>query len=84
MNDPSRFRDQVRQFITSNFYVADVASLADDASLLDRGIIDSTGVLELIEFIESTFGIKVEDAEMIPENLDSVARITTFIDRKKG
>ena len=53
MNDPSRFRDQVRQFITSNFYVADVASLSDDASLLDRGIIDSTGVLELIEFIES-------------------------------
>jgi acyl carrier protein len=84
MNDPSRFRDQVWQFITSNFYVADVAALSDDASLLDRGIIDSTGVLELIEFIESTFGIKVDDAEMIPENLDSVVRITTFIDRKKG
>jgi acyl carrier protein len=84
MNDPSRFRDQVWQFVTSNFYVADVASLSDEASLLDRGIIDSTGVLELIEFLETTFGIKVDDAEMIPENLDSIARITTFIDRKKG
>jgi acyl carrier protein len=84
MSDPSRFRDQVLQFITKNFYVADVASLSDDASLLDRGIIDSTAVLELIEFIETTFDIKVDDAEMIPENLDSIERITTFIDRKKG
>jgi acyl carrier protein len=84
MNDLSSFRDQVRQFITNNFYVADVAALSDDASLLDRGIIDSTGVLELIEFLETTFTIKVADAEMIPENLDSIGRITAFIDRKKG
>ncbi len=84
MSDPSRFRDQVVQFITQNFYVADVASLSDDASLLDRGIIDSTAVLELIEFIETTFDITVDDAEMSPENLDSIERITTFIYRKKG
>lgn len=84
MNDSSPLRDQVWQFVTKNFYIADVASLSDDASLLDQGIIDSTGVLELIEFIETTFDIKVEDAEMIPENLDSIGRITAFVASKKG
>ena len=64
-------KEQVRAFVTSNFYVADPASLEDNVSLLDRGIIDSTGVLEVIFFIEETFGIKVEDAEMLPDNLDS-------------
>jgi acyl carrier protein len=84
MNDPASLREQVRQFVTSNFYVADVAALSDEASLLDRGIIDSTGVLELVEFVETNFDIKVDDAEMIPDNLDSIARIAAFIDRKKG
>ena len=77
-------KEQVRAFLTSNFYVADPAALEDEASLLDRGIIDSTGVLEVIFFIEDTFGIKVEDNEMLPDNLDSIARITSFVTRKKG
>lgn len=76
-------KEQVRAFITSNFYVADPSSLEDNASLLDRGIIDSTGVLEVIYFIEETFGIKVEDSEMLPDNLDSIEKITNFIVRKK-
>lgn len=84
MSDSSPLRDQIRKFITTNFFVADAASLSDDASLLDQGIIDSTGVLELIEFVESTFEVKVEDTEMIPDNLDSIGRITAFITRKKG
>lgn len=84
MNDSSRLRDQIWQFVTKNFYVADAASLSDSASLLDHGIIDSTGVLELIEFVETTFGIKVEDDEMVPENLDSINRVTAFVARKKG
>ncbi len=75
-------RQQTRDFITTNFYVADPGSLADDASLLDQGIIDSTGVLEVIGFIEDTFGIKVEDDEMLPENLDSIERIAGFVARK--
>lgn len=75
-------KDQVRSFVTSNFYVADPTSLEDDASLLDRGIIDSTGVLEVIFFIEETFGITVEDSEMLPDNLDSIERIAKFIARK--
>ena len=77
-------KEQVRTFVTSNFYVADPAALMDDASLLDRGIIDSTGVLEVIFFIEENFGFKVEDNEMLPENLDSIERIAKFVSSKKG
>ncbi len=75
-------REQVRTFVTSNFYVANPAALGDGASLLDHGIIDSTGVLEVILFIEETFGIEVKDSEMLPDNLDSIERIANFIGRK--
>ena len=74
---------QIRDFVTSNFYVADPKSLEDRTSLLDQGIIDSTGVLEVIMFIESTFGVTVEDSEMLPENLDSIQRISDFVARKQ-
>lgn len=77
-------KEQIRAFVMSNFYVAKNTSLEDGVSLLDRGIIDSTGVLEVIFFIEETFGIKVEDSEMLPDNLDSIERIANFIERKKG
>ena len=77
-------KEQIRTFVTSNFYVADPASLADAASLLDNGIIDSTGVLEVILFIEETFGITVEDMEMLPDNLDSIERISNFVSRKQN
>lgn len=75
-------KKQIRDFVTSNFYVADPASLEDRTSLLDQGVIDSTGVLEVIMFIESTFGVTVEDSEMLPENLDSIERIAAFVARK--
>ena len=74
----------VRQFIAGSFYVPDPAALDDGASLLDQGIIDSTGVLVLTRFLEDSFGVTVEDAEMIPENLDSVARIVAFVGRKQA
>jgi acyl carrier protein len=77
-------KEQVRAFVTSNFYLPDSTTLADDASLLDLGIIDSTGVLEVIAFIEDTFDITVEDNEIVPENLDSIDRIANLIERKKG
>lgn len=77
-------KEQIRTFITSNFYVADPSALDDNASLLDKGIIDSTGVLEVIFFIEETFGITIEDSEMLPENLDSIERISKFVARKKN
>lgn len=77
-------KDQIRTFVISNFYVAEPSSLEDSASLLDKGVIDSTGVLEVIFFIEETYGIKVEDSEMLPDNLDSIERIADFVARKNG
>ena len=76
-------QQQIRDFVTSNFYVADPKALEDRTSLLDHGIIDSTGVLEVIMFIETTFGVTVEDSEMLPENLDSIERIAAFVARKQ-
>jgi acyl carrier protein len=76
-------KDAVKQFIVKNFYVADPAALADDTSLLDQAIIDSTGVLEVIGFLEREFGIEVADSEMLPENLDSIGKIAAYVERKK-
>jgi len=76
-------REQVRQFVLTNFYVADPASLDDDASLLEAGIVDSTGVLEIISFLENEVGVTVDDEDMVPENLDAVTHITAFIEKKR-
>jgi acyl carrier protein len=72
-------RAQVRTFIADNFFVSDPASLGDNASLIDAGIVDSTGVLEVISFLESRFGIIISDDEIVPENLDTIARIESFV-----
>lgn len=73
----------VRKFIAENFmYREGLSTLADDDSLLDKGLIDSTGVLELVFFIEKSFAIKVDDEEVVPENLDSVRRISQFVQMK--
>ena len=77
-------REKVLGFITRNFYVADPAALGDDTSFLDSGIIDSTGVLEVVAFLETEFGIQVEDEEMLPQNLDNIGAMTAFIARKRG
>ena len=76
------YREQIRAFLASNFYVTNMGTLTDDASLLEEGIIDSTGVLEVVGFIEATFGITVEDNEILPENLDSIFGIAHFLARK--
>ena len=73
----------VRRFIGENFmFREEVEALSDNASLLDAGIIDSTGVLELVCFLESTFSIEIADEEMLPENLDSLAAISSYVKRK--
>ena len=71
-----------RAFITQNFYAASTMDLTDDASLLELGVMDSTGVLEVVTFLETDFDITVDDDEMLPENLDSVANIVAFAERK--
>jgi acyl carrier protein len=77
-------RNLIRQFILSNFYVADPTALQDRSSLLDNGVVDSTGVLEIITFLEANFGITVEDDEMLPENLDSVDNLVRFLSNKQA
>jgi acyl carrier protein len=76
--------ERIATFITENFYVPAGSEVPFDASLLDSGIIDSTGVLEVIEFLEREFGITVEDHEVVPENLDSVDRLSAFVAKKSG
>lgn len=76
---------EVRSFLSDNFPLgADPSALAADASLIESGIIDSTGVLELVDFLEETFSIRVEDDELLPENLDSIASIVRFVERKQA
>jgi acyl carrier protein len=77
-------RAKLRKFIESNFYVPEGEPLPDDGSLLDRGVIDSTGVLELIGFLQDEFGIEVKDEEMLPENLDSIAKLDAYVATKLG
>ena len=77
-------KSQIRAFITKNFYVPDGATIADEESLLDQGVIDSTGVLEVISFLEDNFHLTIEDTEMVPDNLDSIDRLTAFVERKHG
>ena len=73
----------VRRFISESFlFREDLDSIADDASLLEAGVIDSTGVLELVAFLETHFGIEVADDEMLPENLDSIKAIAGYVQRK--
>jgi acyl carrier protein len=76
---------KIRQFIVENFlFGRDDGSLKDDTSLLDKGIIDSTGVMELVMFVEKQCGVKVEDHELDPQNLDSISRLARFIERKQA
>ena len=73
-------RDGIRAFILDAFYAP--ADLGDDASLIDTGTMDSTGVLELIVFLEQRWGISVGDREIHPDYFDSILRITAFVERK--
>jgi acyl carrier protein len=76
---------QVRTFIFENFlFDAEESALGNDDSFLEQGVIDSTGVLELVEWIEETFEIKIDDTELVPENLDSVNLIAAFIEKKNA
>lgn len=74
----------IRQYILGNLlFTEDESALQDGDSFLESGIIDSTGVMEIILFIEETFGIKVNDDEMLPANFDSVDKLVAFIKRKQ-
>ncbi len=76
--------EQLKSFIVNNFLLGDKNRvIKQDESFLQGGIIDSTGVLELVNFIEETYKIKVEDEELVPENLDSIQNLIAYIQRKQ-
>jgi acyl carrier protein len=73
----------IRDFIARNLlYSAEGFPYTDEASLLREGIIDSLGVVELVEFVQKQFGVKVDQQEVIPENFDSVTRLSAYVRRK--
>ena len=78
----SETRDKIRSFIMENFLFGNDQGLNDDTSLLDEGVIDSTGILELVSFLEEGFDISVEDDEILPENLDSIKNVVAYLKRK--
>jgi acyl carrier protein len=74
--------ETVKAFIVDNFLFGESKELEEDTSFLETGIVDSTGILELVAFIEETFGIRMADDELIPENLDSISNVVNYLQRK--
>lgn len=77
-------KTSVRQYIQDNFLMGSAETYADDASFMDAQLLDSTGFLELVHFLEDSYGIRVEDEEMMPENLDSLDAVAQFVTRKRA
>ncbi|MEP7041510.1 MAG: acyl carrier protein [Dokdonella sp.] len=83
--DATQVEAKVRGYILENLlFTSDGSELANDTSLLERSIIDSTGVLEIVLFLEEEFALKISESEMIPENFDSVNNIVRFVLRLKA
>ena len=79
----NRLKHQIREFVETSFLFREGRDrLSDDESLLGAGLIDSTGILELVSYLESQFAITVADEEIVPENLDSVSQIAAYVESK--
>lgn len=72
----------IRTFVVENFLLGGGDGLSSSQSLLDAGVIDSTGVLELVSFLEKTYRIRIDDEDLVPENLDCISSIARFVKRK--
>jgi acyl carrier protein len=78
-----QLKSEIRQFIVDNFlYGRDDDTLSDEVSFLGKGIIDSTGILELVSFIEEKYSVSIDDEELIPDNFDSLNKLSTFVSKK--
>jgi acyl carrier protein len=77
--DVDLIREQIHDFLTINFLYGGNVRLDDDASLLEQGVLDSTGVLELVLFVEETYAISVAEADLVPENFDTINSVTAFV-----
>jgi acyl carrier protein len=75
-------KEKIRTFIVDNFLFGQDDGLNDDSSFLDEGIIDSTGILELVNYLEEEFSVTVDDEELIPENLDSISNVVGYLEKK--
>ena len=73
---------KVKDFVMENFLFGDEAGLENNTSFMEQGIVDSTGILELVEYISTEFKITIDDTELLPENFDSIDKIAAFIGRK--
>lgn len=75
----------IRKFILENFlFTSDPASISGDTSFLEKGIVDSTGILEIVNFLEESFHFKVEDDEVVPDNFDCIDKLVRYVERKKA
>ena len=75
-------REELRKFIVENYLFGQTIEFSDEDSLQEKGILDSTGVLELVTFLEDTWRVQVNDNELLPENLDSISRLARFVEGK--
>lgn len=75
-------RDQIRQFIFEKFPLAKSRKIEDSSALLEEGVLDSLGILELVDYLQSEFGVEVEDDDLMPENFASIDAIAAFVDTK--
>jgi len=81
----NQLKTELRTYITENFlFGQDTAILTDDVSFLEQGLIDSTGILEIVAHLEQAYGVSVEDEELIPMNFDSVNNLAAYVSRKTG
>ena len=76
------FKDEVKSFIEDNFMIDFSPDFTSEDSFLENGIIDSTGVLELVGLVEEKFGFQVQDEDLVPENLDSIDNLVSYVERK--
>ncbi len=85
MKSESQVRAELREFVVDNFLMGDATALLEDSeSLMDTGVVDSTGMLEIVMYLEQHFELKIKDRELVPENLDSVNNLVQFVLRKQS
>jgi acyl carrier protein len=75
-------KSDIRKFIIENFLYGQAEGLEDETSLLEKGLIDSTGILELVAFVEEKYGVSVADEELVPANFDSINNLSSYITGK--
>jgi len=79
-----QIQEEVREFLINNFIFDSSVQLGTEDSLMENGVVDSTGILEVIMWVEQNFGVHVEDSEVLPENFDSIGNISRYAERKIG